>query len=154
MVSSAAKTVDAYVKELSPDRRRAIAKVRALVKQNLPKGFAEGMDFGMIVYHVPLKVFPDTYNGHPLGVVALASQKQYMALYLAVYQDPALERWFRAAYRATGKKLDMGKSCVRFRSLDDLPLDVIADVVRKVTPADVIAWHEAVHGAKKQPRRR
>ena len=154
MVSSAAKTVDAYLKELPRDRRAAIAKVRALVKKHLPRGFVEGMGYGMITYSVPLKVFSDTYNGQPLGVIALASQKQYMALYLSVYQDRALERWFRAAYKESGKKLDMGKSCVRFRTLDDLPLDVIAEAVRKVTPADVIGWHEAVHGAKKKAKRR
>ena len=87
------------------------------------------MQYGMLSYVVPLSVFPDTYNGNPVMYMALASQKQYMSLYLTtVYADPALSDWFQERYLATGKKLNMGKSCVRFRKLEDIPLDLVAEV--------------------------
>ena len=87
------------------------------------------MQYGMISYIVPLSVIPDTYNGQPLMYIALASQKHYMSLYLTtVYADEAVSDWFKQRYLATGKKLNMGKSCVRFRKLEDLPLDLVAEV--------------------------
>ena len=87
------------------------------------------MQFGMISYVVPFSTFPDTYNGRPLMYIALASQKQYMSLYLtSVYADESVSEWFRQRYLATGKKLNMGKSCVRFRKLEDLPLDLVAEI--------------------------
>jgi hypothetical protein len=132
-MKSSAATPDAYVKSLPEDRRQAIAAVREIILDNLPEGYEEIVDFGMLVYVVPLRVLPDTYNGHPLGIVALASQKQYMSLYLmCVYGDAASRKWFEAEFRKAGKKLDMGKSCVRFRTLDDLPLDVIGQAVARV----------------------
>jgi hypothetical protein len=151
MVSSAATTVTAYLASLPPDRRAALSKVRATIRKHLPRGFAEGMGYGMITYHVPLDVFPDTYNGQPLCVAALASQKQYMSVYLmGPYGDPATERWFKAEYARSGKKLDMGKSCLRFRSADDLALDVVGGCIARISPADLIAQHEAVHGDRKK----
>ncbi len=135
-MQSKATTVDQYLDELSDDRRDAISTVRNVVLENLPDGYEEMMLFGMITYAVPLSTFPDTYNKQPLMYAALASQKRHMALYLTnVYGDGSLEAWFRERYKATGKRLDMGKSCVRFRKLDDLPLDLVGETIA-MTPID------------------
>jgi uncharacterized protein DUF1801 len=132
MANGQARTVDEYLASLPDDRRAALEAVRDVVRSNLAPGFEEGLDFGMISWYVPLATMPDTYNGHPLGLAALASQKNYMALYLNnVYGDLETERWFRDRWATTGKKLDMGKSCVRFRRIDDLPLDVIAETIAR-----------------------
>ncbi len=136
MVQSKAKTVDQYLNELPPNRRETVSAVRGLILENLPEGYEETMYFGMIGYVVPLKVQPETYNGQPLEYVALASQKNYISLYLMnVYGHKETQEWFLKAYKASGKKLNMGKSCVRFKKIDDLPLDVIARVVG-LTPMD------------------
>jgi len=103
------------------------------------------MQYGMIGWYVPLDRFPETYNGQPIGVAALAAQKNYNALYLmGVYGDKKLETWFKKQFTATGKKLDMGKSCVRFKTLDALPLDVIGQTIAKVSVDDLIAKHDKV----------
>src|SRR5687768_1667385 len=131
MVPRRAETVEEYLATLPPDRKTAIETIRKVIRKNLPRGFQEGMQSGMISYYIPLSRYPTTYNGQALGAAALASQKGYMSLYLmSVYGDPQQKAWFERAYRAAGKKLDMGKSCVRFRKLEDLPLDVIGDVIR------------------------
>ena len=128
-MQSDAKTPEEYLSELEPARREAISAVRNVILDNLPDGYEEVMQYGMLSYVVPLSVFPDTYNGQPIMYIALASQKQYMSLYLTtVYADPSLSDWFKQRYLATGKKLNMGKSCVRFRKLEDLPLDLVAEV--------------------------
>lgn len=143
MVTSRAATVDEYLASLAPDRRAAIEAVRQVIRKNLPSGFEEGMQYGMIGYYVPLERYPDTYNGEALGLAALASQKNHMALYLmSVYADPGLRVWFEEAYRASGKKLDMGKSCVRFKSLDALPLDLVGEAIGKVQLDDFVANFE------------
>lgn len=135
-MQSKATTVDEYLDELDADRRDAISIVREVVLENLPDGYEEMMLFGMITYAIPLSIFPDTYNKQPLMYAALASQKRHMALYLTnVYGDGSLEEWFRERYKATGKRLDMGKSCVRFRKLDDLPLDLVGETIA-MTPID------------------
>lgn len=143
-MKSSATTPAAYLKSLPPDRRKAIAAVRAVILKNLPKGFEEIMDFGMLTYVVPLKRYPVTYNGHPLPVAALASQKQKMSAYLmCVYQgNPAVKKEFEAAARKAGKKLDMGKCCVRFSSADELPLDAIGRAIARVSVDDFIRIHE------------
>jgi hypothetical protein len=136
MATSTAKSVAEYLRELPAERAEAIQRVREVILGNLPEGYEEGMQYGMIGYYVPLERYPDTYNGQPLGVAALASQKNYMSVYLhGVYSDPEVESWFRDAYAKSGKKLDMGKSCVRFRRIDDLPLKVIGDTIARV-PVD------------------
>jgi hypothetical protein len=123
------------------------------VRRNLPAGFKEGMEFGMIAWYVPLERLPDTYNGRPLGLAALASQKNYMSLYLnTVYGDPATEAWFKRRYEASGKKLDMGKSCVRFRHLEDLPLDVIGETIARVDLDSCLAAYEAARGSSRKTR--
>jgi len=143
-VKSTATTVEDYLQSLPDDRRAVVATVGDVIVANLPPGFEEGMQFGMISYHVPLERYPDTYNGQPLGIVALASQKNYMALYLmGVYGDAAQARWFKERWQSTGKRLDMGKSCVRFKSLADVPLDVIGETVARTSVPDFIASYEA-----------
>ena len=135
-MQSKATTVEEYLNELDDNRRAAISTVRDVVLENLPDGYEEMMLFGMITYAVPLSVVPDTYNKQPLMYAALASQKRHMALYLTnVYGDESVENWFRERYLATGKRLDMGKSCVRFRKLDDLPLELVGEAIAK-TPVD------------------
>ena len=135
-MQSKATTVDDYLDELDDERREALSTVREVVLENLPEGYEEMMLFGMITYAIPLSTFPDTYNKQPLMYAALASQKRHMALYLTnVYGDGSLEEWFRERYKATGKRLDMGKSCVRFRKLEDLPLDLVGDTIA-MTPID------------------
>lgn len=143
MVSSKAATVKEYLDSLPEDRRKAISAVRRVIKKNLPRGFEEGMQFGMIGYYIPLSRYPDTYNGHPIGPAGLASQKQYMSLYLmTVYGDPKMRKWFEGAFKEAGKKLDMGKSCVRFKKLEDLPLDVIGEAIARVDVDTFIAQYE------------
>lgn len=144
VVSSNAQTIKQYLAELPEDRREALMAVRKVVRANLPKGYQEGMQYGLIGYFIPLSRYPKTYNGKPLGVIALGAQKRHMAIYLmSVYGNPDLETWFRGAFAKSGKKLNMGKSCVRFNKLADLPLDVIGDAVSRVSVDDVIRSYES-----------
>jgi Domain of unknown function (DU1801) len=144
MVLSTASTVRDYLASLPPDRRAAIARVRDVINDRLPDGYEETMQYGAISWIVPRARLAETYNGQPLAVAALASQKQYMALYLmTVYGDSKLASWFKAAFAARGKKLDMGKACVRFKTLDALPLDVIGDTIAKVSVDAYVAVYEA-----------
>jgi hypothetical protein len=134
MATSTATTPDEYIASLPDDRRETVAKVVDVIRDNLPDGYEEGMAYGMIGWWVPLERFPDTYNRQPLGLAGLASQKNYISLYLnSVYGDAATERWFKQQYAASGKTLNMGKSCVRFKRLEDIPLDVIARRSRALT---------------------
>ena len=134
---SDATLVEEYLDELPPDRREAISAVRDAVNEHLPEGYEEVIAYGMVSWVIPLEDYPDTYNGQPLGVAALASQKNHMSLYLlGVYADEGLEDWFRAQYAERGLKLDMGKSCVRFKGLEEVPLDVLGDVIAMI-PVDV-----------------
>ena len=141
---SDAVTVDEYLDELPEDRTEALQAVRQVILANLPDGYAEAMNWGMISYEIPLERYPTTYNNKPLAYAALASQKNYMSLYLmSVYGDSETEAWFHDRYLASGKRLDMGKSCVRFRSLDDLPLDLVGEVVARTPVEDFISRYEA-----------
>ena len=140
---SEASTVDAYLAELADDRREAIEAVRSEILTNLPAGIVETMNWGMICYEVPLETYPDTYNGKPLMFAALASQKNHMAVYLTtVYASEDEKAWFEAEYRATGKKLDMGKSCVRFKKLEQLPVELIGEVMRRSSLDDFLAIYD------------
>jgi len=142
-MQSQAKTVEKYLDSLEPERREAIQKVRELISESLPPGYKEAMAWGMITYQVPLEVYPDTDNKQPLMVAALASQKNHMAVYLmSIYADEARRAKFEADYRATGKRYDVGKSCVRFRKLDDLPLDVIREAVASLQMDELIELAE------------
>lgn len=135
MAQSKATTVDDYLDELPPERREVIEEVLAVVREHLPSGYEEGILWGMICWYIPLERYPDTYNGQPLGVVSLAAQKRHYAVYLPIYDDDELRDEFEERYRESGKRLDVGKSCVRFTKLEDLPLDVIGWAV-SVTDVD------------------
>jgi hypothetical protein len=145
MVSSNAASVEQYVAELPPDRAAEIEAVRALVNAHLPDGYVEAMDYGMITWAVPLSTYPDTYNGHPLAVAALAAQKNYCSLYLMTVYSAAgriPEDEFRARWNGP-KRLDMGKSCVRYKRAADLDLDLIAEVIAATPPDALVAAAEA-----------
>ncbi|HEX6326425.1 MAG TPA: DUF1801 domain-containing protein [Jiangellaceae bacterium] len=136
-------TVQEYLDNLEPDRREVVSAVREVVNAAMPDGYEEGIAYGMIGWSVPLERYPDTYNGQPLGYVALAAQKRYYSLYLnALYAGSVDETEFRRRWEDSGRKLDMGKSCLRFRKLEDLNLDLIAETVAG-TPVDAyIARYE------------
>jgi Domain of unknown function (DU1801) len=150
MAKSDARTVAEYLAELPGERREVVSIVRDLILRHLPEGYKEAMSFGMICYFVPLERFPDTYNGQPLGYVSLAAQKNHYALYLmCVYQSAEREKQLREAFKAAGKRLDMGKSCVRFRKLDDLPLETIGELIA-ATPVDAyVSAYEAIKRARR-----
>jgi uncharacterized protein YdhG (YjbR/CyaY superfamily) len=148
MQNKTATTADEYLADLPADRREAIAAVRAVVRKHLPKGYAEFVSWGMLNYGIPLSRFADTGNGQPLCYAALAAQKNYCSLYLmSVYSDPKREARLRDGFAAAGKKLDMGKSCIRFKSPDDLPLDVVGELIASV-PAD--RWIEIFQKSRKR----
>ena len=148
-MQSKAKTVKEYLSELPPDRKTAISAVRKVILKNLPRGFEEMMQYGMIGYSVPHSVYPPGYHcdpKQPLPFVGLASQKNHMAVYMMnIYMDKETENWFVKAYKAAGKKLDIGKSCIRFKKLDDLALDVIGQAVGKKSVKKYIALYEKKH---------
>ena len=144
MAQSQAQTVDEYLAELPPERREAIITIRKVILDHLPEGYEETTQYGMISYVIPLERYPITYNRQPLGYAALASQKNYMSLYLMnIYGDQEAEQWFTEGYRASGKRLDMGKSCVRFREIEDLPIDLIGKAIARTKVADFIELYEA-----------
>ncbi len=142
-MQSKATTVEAYLAELPDERLDAVETVRETILANLPEGFEESMNWGMITYQVPLSRYPDTYNGKPLMLAAVASQKHHMAVYLtAVYADADSRERFVSAYRASGKRLDMGQSCVRFRRIDDLPVELIGEAIAEYSVEEFIALSE------------
>ena len=146
-MKSNATSIEEYLAELPGDRREALEAVRAVILENLPEGYEEAFNWGAISYEVPLARYPDTYNKQPLMYVALASQKNHMALYLcSVYCTPEDGDAFREDYKKTGKKLDMGKSCVRFKRLEDLPLELIAKTITSTSVDDLIKMTEKAHG--------
>ena len=137
-------TCEEYLAGLPGDRRATVEAVRNLILERLPQGYVETVSSGMITYEVPLDIYPDTYNKRPLSYVALASQKQYISLYLmGLYAQPGTAEEFERAYRATGKRYDVGKSCVRFRRLDDLPLDLVGDVIAAIEVPEYVALARA-----------
>jgi hypothetical protein len=154
-----ATTVAEYLAALPADRRAAISAVRDVILANLGRGYKEGLQYGMIGYCVPHSVFPAGYHtdpSQPLPFAALASQKSHMAVYLmGLYCGPTDRpggetkdaRWFREAWARTGKKLDMGKACVRFKKLEDVALDVVGEAIRRI-PVDtyVARYTEARKG--------
>lgn len=147
-MTSPAKTVEEYLAGLPEDRRAAIQAVRKVILDNLDKDYQEGMQYGMIGYYVPHSVYPPGYHcdpKQPLPFASLGSQKNHMAVYLmCLYGDAEQEAWFREAWAKTGKKLDMGKSCVRFKKLEDVALEVIGEAIRRVPAAKYIEKYESV----------
>lgn len=143
MVQSKAVTVDEYLDELAPDRREVVEEVLEVIRANVPVGYEEGVLWGMLCWYIPLERYPDTYNGEPLGIVALAAQKRHYAIYLNLYDDDELRQEFEERYRETGKRMDVGKSCVRFRKLEDLPLELIGWAVAQTSVEDYVTRYEA-----------
>lgn len=143
MVSSKAATVADYLAELPAERRAEIDAVRNLVNDALPAGYVERMNWGMINWEVPLELSGPTYNGQPLAYAALAAQKNTNSLYLnCVYASAERTERLKAAAAAEGKKLDMGKSCIRFKRADQLPLDLIREEIASTTPQEFVGIYE------------
>jgi len=143
MQKSSATTVKEYLDQLPTEKSRVLSEIRKVMRKNLPKGYKETLNWGMISYEVPLSRYPDTYNKEPLCFAMLAAQKSHYALYLMnVYQDPKLEERLRNGFAKAGKRLDMGKSCIRFKSLEDLPLELIGKVVASTPVEKFIARYE------------
>ncbi|MCP5055697.1 MAG: DUF1801 domain-containing protein [bacterium] len=153
-------TVAEYLASLPADRREALESVRKTIKKNLPKGYAEGIQYGMIGYFVPHSVYPAGYHAdpsQPLPFASLANQKNHMSIYLmCIYSDEEHRDRFVRAWKATGKKLDMGKSCVRFKKLEDVPLEVVGEAIQGVPVTEFIARYESAigPGARKRPARK
>ena len=143
MVSAKAATVADYLAELPADRRAEIEKVRDAINAVLPAGYREGMGYGMMGWVVPLETYPDTYNKQPLAYAGLAAQKNHNSLYLnCVYASKERTEKLERAFAAEGKKLDMGKSCIRFKKADELALDAIREEIASVSPQQFIRIYE------------
>lgn len=146
-MQSKASTVDAYLAELPEDRQKAVDKLRKIVKKNLPKGFKEEMNYGMIGYVVPHSKYPTGYHCDPkmpLPFLNIASQKNFIAIYhMGVYSNPKLLKWFTDAHaKASSKKLDMGKSCIRYKKPEDIPYELIGELASKITVDEWIEYYE------------
>lgn len=143
MAKSNVQTVEEYLEELPEYRREVIEEIRELILENLPDGYEETINWGMISYEIPLEKYPDTYNNQPLSYLGLAAQKNHNSLYLMpVYQDEELQDWLEEEFEKANKKMDMGRSCLRFNMTTDLPLEAIAKVVSHQTPDEFIATYE------------
>ena len=150
-MQSDAETVAEYLESLPEERREAIVQVREVILSHLPEGYEEVMNWGMISYQVPLETYPDTYNGKPLLYAALASQKHHMAVYLSgIYISEERKRRFEEAYRQTGKRFDTGKSCVRFRKLEDLPLGLIGEAIAEYSVERFTEQVAEIHANRKR----
>jgi hypothetical protein len=153
-MQSKSKTVTEYIDSLSPERRQIINSIRKVILKNLPKGFQEEMNYGMIGYVVPHKIYPEGYHCDPtlpLPFLGLASQKNFIAIYhMGIYAQPKLLEWFQDEWRVhSTKKLDMGKSCIRVKKPEDVPLDLIGELVTKLTPQQWIGIYEKAFKNKK-----
>jgi hypothetical protein len=147
-MQSKALTVDEYVAELPADRQQAITELKKIIKKNLPKGFEECINYGMIGYVVPHSIYPAGYHckpTDPLPFMGLASQKNSINLYhMGIYADAKLLKWFTDAHaKASSKKLDMGKSCVRYKKPEDIPYELIGQLATKMSVQDWIKLYEA-----------
>jgi hypothetical protein len=155
MVSSAALTPEDYLASLPEDRRAVVSQIRDLVRKNLPKGYVETMNWGMLTWEIPLERYSDTYNGQPLGYVALAAQKNGYSLYLlGPYGDEGQAAKLREGFARAGKRLDMGKSCLRFKKPEDLALDAIAAAIASTPPDAFIAQYESIRSKTATARKK
>jgi hypothetical protein len=159
MTGSKARTVKEYLAELPEERQAALQAVRKVIRKNLDKDYEEGIQYGMISYYVPHRVYPPGYHCDPkiaLPFASLGAQKNHMALYLmCLYGHTELADWFKAAWAKTGKKLDMGKACVRFKKVEDLALDVIGQTIARVPAKKYIEFCEQAlekMGRKRKPK--
>lgn len=152
-MKSNANSVEDYLASLPPDRYEAIRAIRQTILENLPEGYEEGMQYGMIGYFVPHSLYPPGYHCNPkepLPFASLASQKNHMAIYLmCLYSDPKHLDWFEKAWEKTGKKLDMGKSCVRFKRLEDVPLEIIGKAINRVPVEEFLSFYETTLASTK-----
>ena len=146
-MQSKATTVEQYLAELPADRQKAMNELRKVIKKNLPKGFKEGMGYGNMGYVVPHSKYPAGYHcdpKQPLPFMGFASQKNFIAVYhMGVYADPKLYKWFVGEYAKAGVgKLDMGKSCIRFKNPEKIPYQLIGELASKITPDEWIETYE------------
>lgn len=146
-MQSKAATPEQYIDSLPAERKEAMHKIRKIILKNLPKGFEEVMSYGMLGYVVPFSIFPAGYHcdpKQPLAFMNLASQKNYIALYhMGIYGSPELLKWFTTQYKMRSKaKLDMGKSCIRFKKMEDIPFELIGELAAKITPKQWISIYE------------
>ena len=149
-----ALTVKQWLASVPAERKAAINAVRAVVNEHLPKGYEETVDWGLLAWVVPLATLPNTHNGRPLLFAALGAHRKLMTVYLSsVYGDPKLRREFETAYKKTGKKLQMGGSCVHFKKLDDLPLDVVGNTIARVGVDQYIERYESSR-TRKNPKKK
>jgi hypothetical protein len=144
---SSAENPEAYLNSLPQERKKVMEKLRKVLLENLPEGFEEDMGYGMLSYHVPLSIYPQGYHVNPeqpLPFINLASQKNYVALYhMGLYSSPELLNWFTREYPNHSKgKLDMGKSCIRFKKIEEIPYRLIGDLASKMTPQEWISIYE------------
>ncbi|MGK0385657.1 MAG: hypothetical protein ACI849_000260 [Patiriisocius sp.] len=148
-MQSKATTPEQYLKELPEDRKEVMTRLRNIIVENLPKGFEECMNYGMLGYVVPHSMYPDGYHvtpGLPLPFMNLASQKNNISVYHSgIYSDPALMEWFVGEYpKHASNKLDIGKSCIRFKNINKIPFDLIAELCTKMTPEAWISKYESI----------
>ena len=142
-----ATSIDDYISQLDEDRQAAMTKIRKVIKKNLPKGFQETLNYNMPAFVVPHKLYPDGYHCDPklpLPFISFASQKNFIALYhMGIYANPDLQKWFVEEYpKHCKRKLDMGKSCIRFKKIEEIPYDLIGELCAKVSPQDWIDVYE------------
>ncbi len=143
-----ATTVQDYLASLTPEQRSVIEPVRFLILSHLPSGFVETINWGMLSYEVPLELYPNTNNKKPLSYVGLAVQKKYYSLYLMpAYMEQNVYQTLMAAFEKAGKKLSMGKSCIRFKKVDDLPLELIGSIIASHSVSSFISAYETVRKA-------
>lgn len=154
-MQSKAQTVTEYLNELPEERKNAFRKLRQVILSNIPQGFEERMSYGMIGYVIPHSIYPNGYHCDPklpLGFAAIASQKHFVALYhMGIYSDPKLLEWFTTEFpKHSNYKLDMGKSCIRFKKWDEIPFELIGQLMQKMTVGDWIGCYEsALKNSKK-----
>ena len=142
-MKSNAVTVEEYLQEIPEEKRKTISTLRDFIRKKIPKGYQESMRWGMISYEVPLDRYPNTYNGQPLGYIGLALQKNHIGLYLMnIYGDKNIETFIQTAFKTAGKKLRMGKCCIRFKKLQDIPLDAIGRVISTTSVNEFIDKYE------------
>lgn len=154
-MQSKAATPDEYLESLPEDRKEPMAKLRKVIKKNLPKGFKEQMSYGMLGWVVPHSLYPEGYHCNPkdpLPFMNLASQKNYISVYhMGLYDEGKLLEWFESEYaKRVEKKLDMGKCCIRFKKMDSIPYDLIGELATKMTPQDWIDYYGKVLDNRKK----
>ena len=153
MTKRPALTVSQWLASVPAERKDAITAVRDVVNEHLPRGYEETVDWGMLAWVVPLTTLPTTHNGRPLMLAALGAHTKLMTIYLmSVYSDPKIRKEFETAYKKTGKKLDMGGSCVHFKTLDDLPLDVVGDTIARVAVDEYVERYQQ-SSTKRKPKK-